>query len=327
MRLDPITGRKVLIAEDRAGRPNDFVSAEVVQPTGAASCPFCVGHERETPRPLLEILDEQGDWQLRVIPNKFPVVSSGADSQKEKSSGLFTVQAALGAHEVIIESPRHFQDFTDLSLEQLTSVLLVYRDRLRHWSVEGRIRHVTVFKNVGYAAGASLEHVHSQLLALPFVPDVIGEEMQCAVAYYEREQECIFCRLLREEFASGQRLVCREGGFAAICAYAGRQPFETWVLPEPHAPSFTELTNDEAKSLAVLLRQLLRKLQTQLKPLSYNLLLHTAPFGEAKSSCYHWHLEIVPRTAQLAGLEWGSGLLVSSLAPERAAKLLREADG
>jgi len=317
LRIDPIVGRKVLVAEDRAGRPSDFDSTE------ASSCPFCAGQEQRTPNSLLEIPDGQGGWRVRVIPNLYPAVS--LDCDKASASPAPNSQPAYGTHEVIVESPRHIRDITELSHEELARVLLVYRDRLRHWSKEKSIQHVTVFKNVGHAAGASLEHVHGQLVALPFVPEAIENEIREAKHFYDREAACVFCRLLQEELEQGERLVCEEGPFVAFCAYAGRQAFETWILPKQHASHFEQLADSETLSLASLLRQVVRRLQTQHKPLSYNLILHTAPFGNQTSDSYHWHLEIIPRTAQLAGLEWGAGVHINPMLPERAAKLLREA--
>ncbi len=326
LRIDPISGRKVIIAVDRAGRPSDFELTENNQPAGVSSCPFCAGHEQQTPSPLWEVLGEGGNWQVRVIPNLYPAVSLDCNhATEENSSQTSSTQPAYGAHEVIIESPRHIQDITELSIDELAGVLLVYRDRLRHWSRNKTMRHATLFKNVGYAAGASLEHIHSQLVTLPFVPEVIAREMLGAKQFYDREGTCIFCRLLQEERAQGERLVSEVGPFIAFCAYAGRQPFETWIFPSSHALHFYQLSDAEAFPLASLLQQVVLRLQTQLKPLSYNLVLHTAHFGEQTSAAYHWHLEIIPRTAQLAGFEWGAGVHINSLSPEHAAKRLREA--
>jgi len=326
LRIDPISGRKVIIAEDRAGRPSDFESTESVHPPDASSCPFCAGQEQQTPNPLWEVLGESGDWQVRVIPNLYPAVSLDCNHATEENSfQTLSSQPAYGAHEVIIESPRHVQELTELAIDELAGVLLVYRDRLRHWSTAATMRHATLFKNVGYAAGASLEHIHSQLVAMPFVPEVIVREMQAAKQFYDREGICIFCRLLQKELEQGERLVSEVGPFVAFCAYAGRQPFETWILPTSHALHFHELSDDEALPLANLIQQVVSQLQTQLKPLSYNLVLHTAPFGEQLPAAYHWHLEIIPRTAQLAGFEWGAGVHINSLSPEHAAKRLRDA--
>jgi len=325
LRIDPITGHKVLIAEDRAGRPNDFESAEATQSPDASSCPFCAGHEQETPGSLLEFPDDRGNWRVRIIPNKYPAVSTDLEMHNAAGTRLFSSQPAYGSHEVIIESPQHIQDFAELSLDDFTDVLLVSRDRLRHWSSDATMQHATWFKNVGFAAGASLEHAHSQLMALPFVPEVVANEMQSARHFYDREEECIFCRLLQEELEQGKRLVAEEGPYAAFCAYAGRQPFETWILPTSHAPHFEQLADKEVRPLASLLQQVVRRLQTQLNPLSYNLILHTTPFGEKEAKFYHWHFELIPRTAQLAGFEWGTGVYINSLSPERAAQRLRDA--
>ena len=326
LRTDPIAGHQVLIAEDRAARPNDFESAEAREPTDVSACPFCAGHEWKTPRPLLEVPDGHGGWRVRVIPNKYPAVSPvEPEASKAKATPLFHSELAHGTHEVIIESPRHVRDITELSLGELSEALLIYRDRLCHWSCNTSMRQATLFKNVNFTASASLQHIHSQLVVLPFVPGVIANEMRGAQQFFQREGTCVFCRLLQAEFESGERLVAEEGPFAAFCAYAGRQPFETWILPTPHAARFEQLADDAALPLASLLQQLIRLLQTQLSPLSYNLVLHTAPFGEPGANFYHWHLEIIPRTAQLAGLEWGTGVSINSLAPERAARLLREA--
>ncbi len=326
LRTDPISGRKVLIAEDRAGRPNDFESTAAVPTSDPSFCPFCVGHERDTPEALLELLDKHGNWQVRVIPNKYPaVLKVGTERSETTGTQLLSTQPAYGAHEVIVESPRHIQDLTELSIAELSTVLLVYRDRLRHWSRDPSMRHATLFKNVGHKAGASLQHLHSQLVALPFVPEAISNELQAAKNFHDQEGACIFCKLLQEEINLRERLVGEEGDFIAFCAYAGRQAFETWILPTRHASHYEQLADDQARPLARLLQQVVRRLQTQLKPLSYNLVLHSAPFGEQASDSYHWHFELIPRTAQLAGLEWGAGVYINSLSPERAAKLLREA--
>ena len=336
LRIDPIVGRQVFIAEDRAGRPNDFLKLEqseraAVDAVAVVGCPFCAGHEKQTLETSYAVHDARGDWQVRVVPNKFPAVTS--HGEKVVTTGLpFKVQPAIGAQEVIIESPRHISDIIDLSLEEFTTVLLVFRDRLRHWADDRVTRHALIFKNVGYAAGASLEHAHSQVLALPFVPRTLGEELQGARRFYADHQRCVYCQLLQEEIRQGLRVVAEEGPFVALCAYAARQPYETWILPTQHAAHYGQLSEVHALSLAKLLQQLLFRLHALLPRLSYNLVLHTAPFeqngdsapnGDAVEPYYHWHWELIPRTTKLAGLEWGTGMHVNPMAPERAAAGLR----
>lgn len=331
MRTDPITGHQVLIAEDRAGRPNDFVVHESARGDQSSQdeCPFCAGHESLTPEPLLETAGASGEWQVRVVPNKFPAVSMGQQEFASPKISTLGISPELpdGAHEVFIESPRHVQDITELSTAELTLVLQAYRERLRFWSTDERIQHATVFKNVGIAAGASLEHIHSQLVALPNIPHVIATELESSQRYYADKQACIFCQLIDEELTHRERLVLDAGSFVAFCAYAGRQPFETWILPRKHSASFEHLDDVDIESLADILQQVVGRLQGQLSPLSYNLILHTAPFRQLHADgdinqYYHWHIELVPRSTTLAGFEWGTGMFINPLSPERAAARL-----
>jgi len=321
LRTDPITGRQVFIAEGRAGRPNDFVATKSTS-GDPSDCPFCAGHENRTPEPLLEVAGHAGEWQVRVVPNLFPAVLFGQKNEKQLEDTVLGMLPLppIGAHEVFIESPRHVQDISELSIAELTLVLQAYRERLRFWSSDERVQHVTVFKNVGIAAGASLEHIHSQLVALPSISPVMATELESSQRFYADKQACIFCQLIDEELTHRERLVVDSGSFVAFCAYAGRQPYETWILPREHSASFESLSDVGIESLAKILQQVVGRLQTQLSPLSYNLILHTAPFRQLHADTYHWHFELVPRSTTLAGFEWGTGMFINPLSPERAAR-------
>ncbi len=329
IRTDPISNRKVLIAEGRAKRPSDYGisdTSQALKTVAADNCPFCAGAEQRTPSPIREVLDESGCWQVRVIPNKYPAVSahSTISEQGEFQTPIPPPIPSCGSHEVVIESPRHLRDITEIPVEQLAIVLKVYRDRLQHWATDQRVRYVQVFKNFGFAAGVSIEHVHSQIVAIPFVPEIVEAELQSADSYYLRHQRCIFCDLLTQELEQRRRLVLEDGRFTAFCAYAGRQPYETWVMPTAHQSDYRKLGDEDAYSLAKVLNQVLQKLHIQVPQLSYNLILHSIPFSNSGPTNYHWHFEIVPRTTRLAGFEWGTGLFINPLSPERAAKMLRE---
>lgn len=331
--MDPLTGRRVLVAEDRAGRPNDFLSADTDPPSEAASpeivaaCPFCVGNEAKTPQAIWEEVDHRGNWQVRLVPNKFPALTAEAEPSAPLALEwpLASPQQSLGVHEVIVESREHLAQLTSISVGQLATVLQVYRRRLRQLSENAQLRHGMIFKNVGAQAGASLRHLHSQLVALPQVPPVVEQELSFAAKLFQQGEGCAYCRLVEAEIAEGQRLVSANAEFAAICAYAGRQPFEMLILPRRHYADYSQLVETQATSLAALLLECLQRLRTQLTGLAYNLILHTAPFHQRDSPSYHWHWELVPRSSYLAGFEWGTGLYINPLAPERAARLLREA--
>jgi UDPglucose--hexose-1-phosphate uridylyltransferase len=316
LRIDPIVGRRVYVAEDRAGRPNDYVGASLQAPHPVSErldnhCYFCAGNESHTPVASATVLDGSGRWRVRVVPNKYPAVMLDQ-----------TESAAFGAHEVIIEAPHHILDVVELAVEDLAVILAVYRDRLAHWSRDGRLKHAAIFKNSGYDAGASLEHVHSQLVALPYVPEAVQAEIDGVARFREATGRCVFCDLIERETAAGERVVMRQNGYAAICAYAPRQPYETWVLPERHAPRFEMLQDADLNDQAGVLHELLRRLQAASPAVAYNLLLHTAPYATSNEA-YHWHWELVPRLTHEAGLEWGGGVYITPLSPERAAAELR----
>jgi UDPglucose--hexose-1-phosphate uridylyltransferase len=180
-----------------------------------------------------------------------------------------------------------------------------------------------IFKNVGQSAGASLEHVHSQLIALPFIPEVLDGELRTAAKFRKTTGKCLFCQLLADELRDPSRLVIENDHFAAICAYAGRQPYETWIVPKSHTSLYTELSNAQSHSLAAILGDLVQRLGTVLAPLAYNLVLHTAPIDDERAAPFHWHWELIPRSTSLAGFEWGTGMYINSVSPERAAIRLR----
>jgi UDPglucose--hexose-1-phosphate uridylyltransferase len=333
LRIDPVCGRRVYIAEERAGRPNDFVRADGPAPQVASShddCPFCAGHEAATPHESAATLDADGRWRVRVVPNKYPAVSPTASAVVESAGvRIHDDTAAFGAHEVIIESPQHVTELAELDADQLVAVLAMYRDRLRHWAADGRLRHAVVFKNSGFAAGASLAHIHSQLVALPFVPEALQAELEGAARWQAAHGHCVFCAILERERNGGPRLVLELDGYAAVSAYAARQPFETWVLPMRHAARFEELDDAELAPLATVLQELIRRSAIQCRrrgyALAYNLILHTSPFDDSHAAAYHWHWELIPRTTHLAGLEWGAGVFINPVSPERAARELRDA--
>ncbi|WP_428307019.1 galactose-1-phosphate uridylyltransferase [Lacipirellula sp.] len=325
LRIDPIIGRRVYIAEDRAGRPSDYsaheatgrvVSSAPASPAAHPNCPFCAGNEAYTPVAELTVSDAGGQWQCRVVPNKYPAVRTDQP-----------VEGAFGAHEVIIESPEHLLDVTRLGLERLTAVVRVYRDRLRHWAAQPGIRHGLVFKNSGCDAGASLEHIHSQVTAVPFVLPVVERELAAAERFYGSQGTCIFCDLLQRELAAGQRVVASAGAYAVVTPHAPRQPYEMWLLPRTHAARFDQLADGAIEPLAATLLDALERLQAVAPGCPYNLLLHTAPFDDEHAASYHWHWEIVPRLAHEAGLEWGGGVHICPLSPENAAQRLIHHDG
>ncbi len=328
LRKDPVTDRWVIISTDRARRPADFVREPVPDTPSGRFCPYCSGNESKTPPEVLAYRTGTGrnqpGWSLRVVPNKFPVLGIEGDLNRE-GEGLFDKMQGIGAHEVVIESPDHALSMTDLSDRAIEQVLLAFRDRMRDLKNDHRLRYVLLFKNHGVPAGATLEHSHSQLIALPVVPKRVTEEIEGAQKYYHFKERCVFCDIIRQELRAGTRVVTETDEYAAISPYAARFPFETWILPRRHRSHFEDTDPAQFKNLAWVLKSTLRKLEKVLERPAYNLLVHTAPLQEAGSPHYHWHIEIIPKLTRVAGFEWGTGFYINPTPPEESAQFLRDA--
>lgn len=333
-RTDWLTGRSVIVAEGRAGRPNEFATtARPHAPSSPAPdepdravfvCPFCPGQESRTPPAVYERLDEQGRWQVRVVPNKFPALT--LDDIPPLSLGEGTSQQpAVGVHEVVIESARHVDRTSAMSLPEFQEVLAAYGERLRHWHDDGRFRYGLVLKNVGPDAGASLSHVHSQLIALTELPPTVARELRRAEESFSHGRTCPYCHWIEQERIVGERIVFERDGYIAFCPSASLQPYEVWLLPVEHQPWFER---DEGfggpERLANLLHELLRHMEVEISVPGYNFLLQTAPWIDAVADWCHWRIEVIPRTTALAALEIATGVHINPVAPERAAREMRE---
>jgi UDPglucose--hexose-1-phosphate uridylyltransferase len=232
--------------------------------------------------------------------------------------------AGVGAHEVFIEGPDHVTSITELPDDDVASLVGLYRARLLDLKRDRRMKYGIIFKNRGASAGASLSHSHSQLIVLPVVPKTVQDEMTGAEAYYGFRDRCPYCDILAQETEDEQRMVMLTGRVAAICPYASRFPFETWILPRAHASHFESCSDEDVEEMAFVLKRVLRKLEVALHDPAYNFVIHTAPFHEPYQEHYHWHLEIIPRVVQIAGFEWGTGFHINPVAPEEAASFLRQ---
>ena len=327
LRKDPITGRWVIIASDRAKRPSDFSRQEVVS-RGNANCPLCGGHEHRTPPEILAYRNGGGanepGWTLRVIPNRFPALRVEGELTRE-GEGIYDKMAGIGAHEVIIETPDHVLSTGDLSEKQVEDVYWAFRDRINDLKRDRRLKYVILFKNHGEAAGSSLEHSHSQLIALPVVPKRVQDELDGTRRYYEFRERCVYCDMVSQELEDNTRLVLETDHLVVISPYAPRFPFETWIVPKRHASHFEEADIATVQSLGSATRTLIRKLDKVLERPPFNFMLHTAPIQEPPSHNYHWHLEVIPRLTRVAGFEWGTGLYINPTPPEEATRYLREA--
>ncbi|HET6268352.1 MAG TPA: galactose-1-phosphate uridylyltransferase [Acidobacteriota bacterium] len=325
LRKDPITGRWVIISTERGRRP--FAYSKVVDERKGGFCPFCEGNEKNTPPEILAYRNggdrDTPGWSLRIVPNKYPALQIEGELNPE-GEGMFDKMNGIGAHEVIIESPKHDATLASMPEKDLESMFWAFRDRILDLRRDKRLRYVLLFKNQGEAAGSTMEHTHSQLIALPIVPKQALEEISGAKAYFNYKERCVFCDVIRQEKDEGIRVIEENNGFIALAPFAPRYPFETWILPKTHGASFENCQKKDYEQLAKILKIFLSKMDKALENPPYNMIIHSTPFFENADDYYHWHIEITPKLSRVAGFEGGTGFYINPTSPEEAAASLRD---
>ena len=338
LRKDYLLNRWVVIAKERSRRPNDFAKPRVQIPK-SPSCPMCVGNEQMTPPASLLYLRKNDEiektqdpltgerpknWLIRCIPNLYPAFSP--PKQPEDSVQIMNTEnkgVAIGAHEVIVESPNHDEDPADAELPQLELVIQAYIDRLRELSGKSYVKYVSVFRNYGLEAGASLTHAHSQVIATPIIPSILQEEYDTSKAYYEKSGKCVFCDIIEHE-TGGPRFVSEDADFVVFAPYASINPMEFWIVPKKHASNMLNLTDMEIGAFAKTLKASLKALKDLVNDPPYNYGFHLS-IDRQTESYYHWHLEIFPKISIWAGFEINTGMYINTIPPETAAESLRKA--
>jgi UDPglucose--hexose-1-phosphate uridylyltransferase len=230
----------------------------------------------------------------------------------------------VGVHDVIIEARDHATTTALLTDGQVADILRCYRTRYLDLRQDPRVVHITIFKNHGTGAGTSLEHPHSQLIATPVISHQVRERLAEALGHWDEYGECVFCRALAEELDAGQRIVQLSDRFIALVPFASGTPFATHIYPRRHMASFGDITDEEIADLAQVLRAVLAKLYVGLGDPDYNYAIRSAPVENAGVKYYHWYLSVIPRLAQVAGFELGSGMFINTVLPEAAAAFLRD---
>jgi len=326
LRRDAINGRWVIVVTDKPKGPGDF-EIENQAPAEAESCPFCYGNEHMTPPEVYACRQKGGSnapgWDVRVIPNKFPALEAEGKLDKE-GFGVFDMMDGIGAHEVVIETPHHDKQLSDLSEKEIAAAIQAFKDRSLELRGDKRFRYIMVFKNQGMAAGASLAHAHTQLIALPMIPKNVNEELKGALAYYEYKERCIFCDMIVQESRDKKRVVLENENYISFCPFASRFAFESWIVPKRHFAAFDYIQSDMVTDLAHILKDILGRIDRAFDRPPYNFIIHTSPIEERIREEYHWHIEIMPKLTRIAGFEWGTGFYVNPTPPEIAAKYLRE---
>lgn len=337
LRKDYLLDRWVVIATERARRPVDFVKQRN-ELSKTATCPLCVGNEHMTPPAVLLYVPSAGgiekskdhdefrhkSWVIRCIPNLFPAFTPPKEQvDTEKLGENENFGFAMGHHEVLIESPNHNDHPANAPLSQLVHMINAYKDRLRELSTKPYVKYLQIFRNHGLEAGASLSHAHSQIIATPFVPKIVTDEMAASKAYWNQNKRCVFCDLIKKE-AKTLRFIADNVHFTAFAPYASVHPLEFWIVPKRHAPNFLDLTEAETEAFAEILKTTLTGLKNLVNDPPYNYGFHLALNKDAQHH-YHWHLEVYPKLAIWAGFEKSTGIYINTVQPETAAAELKKA--
>ena len=338
LRKDYLLNRWVVIATERSRRPTDFANQKT-ENAKTAVCPMCVGNENMTPPAVMLYLKENGElikaqdplvgerpknWLVRCIPNLYPAF--GPPKQPQDETQILKSECfgnAIGHHEVVVESPNHDEDPADAELPQLELVIHAYIDRLRELSEKPYVKYVSIFRNYGQQAGASLSHAHSQIIATPIIPTIIQEELNASKAYYGKHGKCVFCDIIEQE-SKGPRLVYESPDFVVFAPYASINPMEFWIMPKKHARQHPSLNDAEVSAFAKTLKASLKGLKDLVNDPPYNYGFHLAINKEAQDY-YHWHLEVYPKLSIWAGFEISTGIYINTVTPETAADSLRKA--
>lgn len=326
IRHNIITREWVIIATERAKRPEDFAKPNVRRPAPLPprvdTCPFCPGNEPKTPPEVFRI-DGSDSWQVRVFPNKFAALDAEGELIR-RNEGIKRTISGVGRHEVIVETPDHSKTLALLAEPDFDRVIQTYRQRYDALTLDPRVAHATLFRNHGERAGTSLEHPHSQIVGTPLIPPQVRDRMENALRFYDETGDCIYCSVMTDELIDQSRIIAQTNEFVAFIPFAALTPFHIWIFPIRHVASFADATDADLTALSRILRKVLRKIYYGLDNPDYNLSIRTAPREASGMRYYHWYLSLVPRVTRVAGFEIGSGMFINVALPEASAEFLRK---
>ncbi|RZD15107.1 MAG: DUF4931 domain-containing protein [Candidatus Acidulodesulfobacterium ferriphilum] len=353
LRQDPTTREWVIIATERRRRPHEFdtfppskkeINANSLE--YSEDCPFCSGNEYLSPNEVKSYRTpgtnpNSKGWWVRVIPNKFAALSlspevsllSRGDAKVfntdftgyffPKATEIFRTKPGIGAHEVVIDTPKHNEMIPFFSDKQVQELFLMYRDRYLSLSRDSRFRYIIIFKNNGVNAGTSIIHSHSQIIATPIIPLTLRNNISQARFYYDEIGRCIFCDMIQGEIVDGRRIILQTGDFIVFHPFASTSPFETWIMPLVHEPCFASMTVDKTKALGIIVKKVLKGMRDALNDPDYNFVFNNPPIADEKEDYYHWSLRIIPRLTMKAGFEIGTGMSINTAIPEETAEFMR----
>ena len=318
----------MVIAADREARPSDYhVNEPGSHGDRDGPCPFCPGNESMTPPEVMAVRDpgtapDTPGWSIRVIPNRYPAFSPEYPFSPV-SDGLYESSPAFGIHEIVVESPEDSLHMADMDLARIGKIIKVYRNRLRTIATTEKFAAAIIFRNYGEAAGASLSHPHSQIVALPVLPRLMAVEVESFRGYLRGTGKCLMCGLVAQEMAQMERVIIHRDGYLASAPFPSGFPYQIRVVPTDHRENFQDSDGRGMEGFASILKEVLGRLKDGLCDPPYNFMLHNRPF--IQECPYHWYLDVTPRISTTAGFEWGTGFCINTVSPEDAAAVLRDA--
>ncbi len=323
LRREPIARRWVVITTDNPKGPSDYLSFkppyQLVSNVG--ECPFCPGHENMTPNETFSLKDDKGNWYVRVVPNKYPFFHIEGDFDK-RAEGMYDIMEAIGAHEIVIESPDHQQSLSTMEPKQIEGIITAYKERIIDLEKDLRFQQFLILKNY---PGIFNQHPHSHIIAMPVIPRRIDEEIWGTLDYFKRKERCIFCDIIKEEKLAKKRVIFETIHFLVFSPFASRYPFEVWIIPKSHSPDFHHIDEEKIKDLSMAIKWLFQCFSRLLSDPPYSIALHSSPVqSRFHVNEYHWHIETRLRIGMREGFEWGTGFFVNPTPPEEAASYLRE---
>ena len=322
LRQDIVTGTWAVIATGRAKRPDDFKTKKRAVIENEKDCPFCHPGKDDKRKPTLVYKDLKGEWSLMAMPNKYPAFDSSTRLNR-RENGPFSVVDGVGFHEVII-TRNHNLSIAQMKTNQVLEIINAYQERYLGLMNRRFINYISIFHNHGREAGASVSHPHSQLVAMPVIDPDVWRSLNGSADYWQKNKRCVHCVMIEWEKESAERVIFENEEFIALCPFVSRAAFEVRVYPKFHASYFERINQINKTKLAEALRAALIKIDKGLSGPAYNFFLHTTPCDGKDYSHYHWHFEILPKTSIWAGFELGTGIEISTIEPEKAAKFLRE---
>lgn len=334
LRYDPVKQLWSVIADERSRKPDDYLVKRLEFRKDTVSlCPFCKGNEDTAGQEIFSI-EKDGEWQTRVVPNSYPAFRIEGEL-KRTANGIYDTVNAVGAHEVVIETPNHEINPGSYTEEILFNLFSTFKERVNDLKKDTRFRYIMPFKNYGLLAGSTMEHPHSQIIAMPVTPNVVRSKLASCLHHYRKKERCLFCDILDQERSENKRIIYENQDFVALCPYASAQPFEICIYPKRHSHCFANIGEGELSGLADITREIFSRLYKCLEDPPFNMVIQTSPpvvkrpsqpgYWASIKEDFHWHIEIIPRLTGIAGFESGTGFYINPVAPESAAEFLRGA--